>query len=74
MENKYQKAVNITREWLDVYDVLAIFGVTCPARQHAVKKLLFAGLRGRKSAKQDLEEVLQAVNRAIDLLEGTHGK
>ena len=69
MVNKYQKAVNITKEWLDVYDVLVIFDVTCPARQHAIKKLLFAGLRGGKDARKDLEEVIQAVNRAIDLLE-----
>jgi ABC-type glycerol-3-phosphate transport system substrate-binding protein len=68
MENKYQKSVEITKEWLDVYDVLSIFNVTCPARQHAIKKLLFAGVRGGKDAKQDLQEVIQAVTRAIDLL------
>ena len=52
---------------VDVYDVLAAFKVTCPARQHAIKKLLCAGQRGSKSEMQDLEEAAQAVDRAIGL-------
>ena len=54
---------------VDVYDVLQAFGVTCPAAQHAVKKLLCAGLRGQKSAEQDIEEAASSCRRAIELLE-----
>ena len=54
---------------VDVYDVLQAFGVTCPAAQHAVKKLLCAGLRGNKSAEQDIEEAANSCRRAIELLE-----
>ena len=54
---------------VDVYDVLRAFGVSCPALQHAVKKLLCAGLRGAKSAEQDIEEAASSCRRAIELLE-----
>jgi hypothetical protein len=51
----------------DVYDVLKAFGVTCPAVAHAVKKLLCAGQRGHKTAVQDLQEAVYAINRAIEM-------
>ena len=54
---------------VDVYDVLRAFGVDCPALQHAVKKLLCAGLRGNKSAEQDIDEAANSCRRAIELLE-----
>ncbi len=54
---------------VDVYDVLVAFNVTCPARAHAVKKLLCAGLRDKGSEIQDLRESLEAVARAIKLQE-----
>ena len=52
---------------VDVYSVLVAFEVTCPATQHAIKKLLCAGLRGVKSGVQDLREARDAIDRAIDL-------
>lgn len=51
----------------DVYDVLVAWNVSCPARHHAIKKLLMAGQRGVKSTLQDLEEARDAVTRAIEL-------
>jgi len=56
------KGVNI-----DVYDVLQAFAVTNPATQHAIKKLLCAGLRGHKDKMQDLTEALKSIERAIEL-------
>lgn len=52
---------------VDVYAVLVAFGVTCPARAHAIKKLLCCGTRGKGDAIADLVGVLAAVNRAIEL-------
>lgn len=52
---------------VDVYSVLVAFNVTCPARAHAIKKLLCAGLRNKGSELQDLEECLVAVSRAIEI-------
>jgi hypothetical protein len=54
---------------VDVYDVLKAFDVTCPARQHAIKKLLCSGLRDKGSSLQDLKECKDAVTRAIQLEE-----
>lgn len=48
----------------DVYAVLDAFSVTCPARQHAVKKLLCSGIRGKGDVVQDLAEAMDAVERA----------
>ena len=52
---------------LDVYDVLQAFSVTNPATQHAIKKLLCAGLRGHKDKMQDLTEALKSIERATEL-------
>lgn len=52
---------------VDVYDVLEAFGVTCPARAHAVKKLLCSGQRGKNNTVADLQETVTAVQRAVTL-------
>ncbi len=51
----------------DVYAVLEAFAVTCPARQHAIKKLLCSGIRGKGDAMQDVQEARDAVDRAIQM-------
>ena len=53
---------------VDVYDVLRAFAVTDPAIQHAVKKLLCTGIRGHKDTRQDLEEAIQSIERALDVV------
>lgn len=68
--NKYLKPIPGKGVSVDVYDVLSAFGVTCPATQHAIKKLLMPGLRGGKSIMQDLEEAAQSVARAIEMERG----
>ena len=63
--NKYKvlcKGVEI-----DVYDVLLAYGVTSPADQHAIKKMLMPGKRGVKDANQDRKEAIQSLERAIEL-------
>lgn len=52
---------------IDVYCVLEAFNVVCPARQHAIKKLLCAGIRGKGNSLRDLIEAQAAISRAIDL-------
>jgi hypothetical protein len=51
----------------DVYAVIEAWDVRCPARQHALKKILCAGQRGVKTAEEDLIEAIQALDRAIAL-------
>lgn len=52
---------------IDVYDVLVAFNVTNPALQHLVKKALCAGLRGHKDKAQDMAEILESAQRAVEL-------
>lgn len=56
MPSKYH--VRIKGEWCDVYDVLLAFGVTNPADQHAIKKMLMPGKRGQKDGTQDRREAI----------------
>lgn len=65
IKNKY--AVDCKGRNIDVYDVLNAFAVTCPATQHAIKKLLMPGKRGHKNELGDLLEARASVDRAIDL-------
>lgn len=52
---------------VDVYEVLEAFAVVCPARAHAIKKLLCCGMRGKGDDLADLTGALAAVSRAIEL-------
>jgi hypothetical protein len=68
--SKYLREVLCTIDGkMDVYAVLVTFDVTCPARQHAIKKLLCSGLRGKGNIVQDLREARDAVERAIQMEE-----
>lgn len=72
--SKYLRDIQLMDGKVDVYAVLEAFNVECPARQHAIKKLLCAGLRGKGSTLQDLNETVDAVNRAIDLERNRKGE
>lgn len=67
--SKYLRSINTIGGNVDVYAVLEAFAVTCPARQHAIKKLLCAGLRGKGDSVQDLKEAADAVDRAVQMEE-----
>ena len=66
--SKYLRRIQgAVSNYIDVYGVLATFNVICPARQHAIKKLLCSGLREKGSTIQDLTEARDAIDRAIQL-------
>ncbi len=50
---------------VDVYRVLNAFTTKSPEIDHAIKKLLCAGSRGVKDAKQDYEEAIQSIEAAL---------
>lgn len=52
---------------LDPYRILDVYGITHPAQQHAIKKLLRAG-RGAKSLETDLREVIHSIERHLAML------
>ena len=62
-----QSAQDATTIRIDIYAVLEAFGVTCPGRQQAIKKLLCAGLRDKGSELDDLIGAEAALSRAIEL-------
>lgn len=64
---KIRSAVDSYDILIDVYAVIEAFKVTCPARQHAIKKLLCAGTRGKDTEIGDLVGCAAAINRAIEL-------
>ena len=69
--NKYEREITDRygkSSHVDVYDVLLAFDVTCPATQHAIKKLLCSGIRGHKYATKDLAEAKESITRAIELV------
>ncbi len=47
---------------IDIYRVLYIFGITHPAQQHAIKKLLRAG-KGHKDLERDIAETIETLER-----------
>ena len=68
--NKYEREISDRQgnsAIVDVYDVLKAFEVSCPATQHAVKKLLCSGIRGHKDLSTDLIEAKESIVRAIEL-------
>jgi hypothetical protein len=52
---------------IDPYRILKIYGITEPAQQHAIKKLLRAG-RSVKPLIQDLDEVIESLQRWREMI------
>lgn len=70
-KNKYNRQCKGVT--IDVYDVLKAFEVTDPALQHLIKKAPCAGLRGHKNKEQDLIDILDSANRALELYHDDNG-
>lgn len=67
--NHYFKDVS-NLQFIDVYQVLKLFGVTDPCIQHAVKKLLVAGGRGAgKDISKDIKESIDSLQRWQEMQE-----
>jgi len=66
MKNNYMREIK-PGVWVDVYDVIEAWKVTCPALQHVVKKVLQPGERGHKSIAEDLSDIVASGERAVEL-------
>lgn len=67
---KYYKALPKNMTEIDVYGVHMLFNIQDPsgAIQHASKKLLLSGVRtGGKTARQDIQEARDTLNRWLQL-------
>jgi hypothetical protein len=52
---------------LDPYRIMQVYGITNPAQQHAIKKLLRAG-RSVKTTEQDIDEVILSLQRWKEMI------
>lgn len=64
--SKYNKPItglDGARTSVDVYRVLVAFGIVDPELQHAIKKLLNLGTRGKGTYNQDLNEAILSLEK-----------
>lgn len=54
---------------VDVYCIIEAYDIRCPALQHALKKIVACGGRGKGSKLDDIKGVLDAMWRALELQE-----
>ncbi len=76
-ESKYDKTVIGkcgTPVTVDVYRVLAGFGVINPQLQHLIKKALATGQRGHKDFRQDLVDIRDSAISAIEMFDQSDDK
>ena len=66
-DSQYNKREFAGRK-LDIYRVLELFDITHPAQQHAVKKLIRAGKSPAKDLEQDIEEVIESLDRWLEMI------
>jgi len=67
LDNHYFKDVS-TLNVIDIYRILELYEVNDPCIQHAIKKLLCAGIRnGGKNKLQDYREACSSIERHIDM-------
>ena len=52
---------------LDPYIILSVYGIACPAMQHAIKKLLRCG-KSIKSERDDILEVMGTLERKLQMM------
>lgn len=52
---------------VDFYRIAELFGVTCPAAQHILKKALVAGQRGHKNKERDMQDIVDTAQRWLDM-------
>lgn len=53
---------------VDIYRIQRLYGMTDPALNHGMKKIMAPGLRkGGKSRRQDIEEAIYSLQRFLEL-------
>ena len=70
--NKYNREIiglDGVKTTIDIYRILVAFDIKDPEIQHAVKKILCAGLRGKGSIEQDVSEAILSIQKYQERLE-----
>lgn len=67
---RIRSPINNQTTIVDAYAMIVACDVKNPGVQHALKKLLYSGLRGKGDAIQDIKESIDALYRAIEIENG----
>lgn len=54
---------------LDIYRIIDLWNITDPCIQHALKKLICTGGRGHKSVEEDIQNVIDTLERWKEMQE-----
>ena len=54
---------------LDPYRIIDVYGITNPAQQHAIKKLLRAGTKPGHSVEREINEVILCLTRWLEMIQ-----
>jgi len=49
----------------DAYDIIEALKITCPSMAHALKKLMYAGVRGFKDYGKDCKEAIHSITQSV---------
>lgn len=60
--NHYFRSVEGLKQ-IDVYRIIELFDITCPASQHILKKAMAAGKRGAKDKSRDMQDIIDTATR-----------
>lgn len=70
--NHYHKDVSHLQR-IDVYRIIDLYKVTDPCFQHAIKKLLVTGERGHKSIEEDVQNIIDTLERWKEMRKEDNG-
>lgn len=56
-------------KYIDVYRVIQLYDIHDPCLQHALKKILCAGDRGHKSLREDIQNIIDTMNRKLEIMD-----
>lgn len=64
----YYKDVSYLKH-IDVYRIIQLYEIHDPCLQHALKKILCAGDRGHKSLREDIQNIIDTMNRKLEIMD-----
>jgi len=63
----YRKYVGYL-DYIDVYRIIDLYELNDPCFQHALKKILVPGQRGHKDLTKDINDIIDTMQRKLEML------
>lgn len=54
---------------IDFYRICKLYQVNDPCYQHALKKLLCVGIRGHKDTREDIQNIIDTMQRKLEMMD-----